>query len=191
MAELARQALANTLAHRVADDPSRWATCRIAGREPAGCGAAFGAAHDARPGRIAKPDEFPELDECYVRLLDRRAAPGETRDETITRLLIDVLGDGPGVVAREQVRGGAEEYAAALADSVDPAAAAWAEALDWFAERTKGGGLSMLVLQEFVERFGVGRARRRATKTSPSARRRASGSSPGRWEACLGCCTCR
>lgn len=101
------------------------------------------------------PDELPELDEYYVRLLDRRAAPGETRDETITRLLIDTLVDGPGAAAREQVRSWAKEYAAALAGSADPAAATWAEALAWFAKRTKGGSLSMLVHQEFVERFGV------------------------------------
>jgi hypothetical protein len=101
------------------------------------------------------PGELPELDDYHTRLLDRRALPGETRDETITRLLIDTLDDGPGADARAQVRGWAGEYAAALADSTDPAAAAWAEALAWFAKRTKGGQLSYLVHQEFVERFGV------------------------------------
>jgi hypothetical protein len=101
------------------------------------------------------PNELPDLDEYHTRLLDRRALPGETRPETIMRLLIDTLDDGPGADARAQVRGWAEEYAAALADSVDPAAAGWAEALDWFAKRTKGGSLSMLVHQEFAARFGV------------------------------------
>ncbi|MGP4103237.1 hypothetical protein [Nonomuraea sp. KM90] len=45
--------------------------------------------------------------------------------------------------------------AAALAGSADPAAAAWAEALKWFAKRIKGGQLSMLVHQDVVRRFGV------------------------------------
>ncbi|MEV4188811.1 hypothetical protein AB0J28_46000 [Streptosporangium canum] len=101
------------------------------------------------------PNDLPDLDDHHARLLDRRALPGETRDETITRLLIDTLDDGPGADARAQVRGWAEEYAAALADSADPAAAAWAQALEWFAKRTKGGQLSMLVHQEFVDRFSV------------------------------------
>ncbi|MFG1858402.1 hypothetical protein ACGFJT_41685 [Actinomadura geliboluensis] len=96
-----------------------------------------------------------DIDDYHGRLLDRRAQPGEIRDTTINRLLIDTLDDGPGADARAQVRDWAEEYAAALADSDDPAAAAWAEALAWFAKRIKGGQLSYLVHQEFVERFGV------------------------------------
>ncbi|SEG94210.1 hypothetical protein SAMN04489712_1449 [Thermomonospora echinospora] len=96
-----------------------------------------------------------ELDEYHLGKLTKRQRPGESLDAASSRLLADLLDDGPGADARAQVRGWAEEYAAALADSDDPAAAAWAEALAWFAKRTKGGSLSMLVHQEFVERFGV------------------------------------
>lgn len=96
-----------------------------------------------------------DIDEFHSGKLDEQTRPGESRDAAITRLLIDTLDGGPGADARAQVRGWAEEYATALADSDDPAAAAWAEALAWFAKRTKGGSLSMLVHQEFVARFGV------------------------------------
>ncbi|MUN41634.1 hypothetical protein [Actinomadura litoris] len=71
------------------------------------------------------------------------------------RLLIETLDDGPGADARAQVCGWAERYAAAHAGDVDPAAAEWVEALKWFAKRTKGGSLSMLVHHTFVRRSGV------------------------------------
>ena len=96
-----------------------------------------------------------DLDDYHSGKLDKQTLPGESRDQAIARLLIDTLDDGPGADARAQVRGWAEEYATALAGSDDPAAAGWAEALAWFAKRTKGGQLSMLVHQDFVQRFGV------------------------------------
>jgi hypothetical protein len=37
----------------------------------------------------------------------------------------------------------------------DPEADAWARALDWFGKRIKGGHLSILVQQDFDERFGI------------------------------------
>ncbi|MFD0885764.1 hypothetical protein ACFQ08_14530 [Streptosporangium algeriense] len=101
------------------------------------------------------PYELPELDDYHASLLEKKALPGETRDETIMRLLIDTLDDGPGADARAQIRGWAEEYAAALAGSADPDAAGWAQALEWFAKRTKGGQLSYLVHQDFIARFGI------------------------------------
>ncbi|WP_329431108.1 hypothetical protein OG339_48960 (plasmid) [Streptosporangium sp. NBC_01495] len=117
------------------------------------------------------PHELPELDDYHGPLLERRALPGETRDKTIMRLLIDTLDDGPSADARAQVRGWAEEYAAALADSADPAAAAWAEALEWFAKRTKGGQLSILVHQDFVRRFGVDPYLRPGTRKATPSRK--------------------
>ncbi|KAB2350003.1 hypothetical protein [Actinomadura rudentiformis] len=96
-----------------------------------------------------------ELDDYHLGKLTKNQQPGETLDAAASRLLVDTLDDGPGADARAQIRGWAEEYAAALTDSADPAAAAWAEALEWFAKRTKGGSLSMLVHQEFAARFGV------------------------------------
>jgi hypothetical protein len=59
------------------------------------------------------------------------------------------------VDARDQIRGQATAFAQALAGSAAPEAAAWAAALDWFAKRIRGGQLSYLVHQEFVDRFDV------------------------------------
>jgi hypothetical protein len=59
------------------------------------------------------------------------------------------------VDARDQIRQQASAFSSALAGSDDPEAAAWAAALDWFAKRIRGGQLSYLVHQEFVQRFGV------------------------------------
>ncbi|MFI6505439.1 hypothetical protein [Nonomuraea typhae] len=101
------------------------------------------------------PTSFPNWTTTTHRCSTRGrcpARPGTRRSCGWSSIAVD---DGPGADARAQVRGWAEEYAAALAGSADPNAASWAEALEWFAKRTKGGQLSYLVHQDFVARFGI------------------------------------
>lgn len=96
-----------------------------------------------------------DLDEYDLTKVDRKTKPGESRNEAITRLLIEALDDAGGIAARQWVRERAEEYAAALVNSGHPDAGAWVDALTWFTRRIYGGRVEFLAHQEFAGRFGV------------------------------------
>lgn len=74
-----------------------------------------------------------------ARLSDLRP-PGEDLDSVVTRLVLVAL-DGRAWAAgtRDRIEEQAVAYAGALAASAEPVAAAWAEALAWFADRIREG----------------------------------------------------
>lgn len=76
------------------------------------------------------------------------------QERTPTELVDDAVESG-GFIARLRMRELACDYAAALATSDHPDAAAWAAALTWFSKRTRGGQIEWHMHREFVEQFGV------------------------------------
>lgn len=104
--------------------------------------------------------------------------PGMTSDpgRTATELVDDAVESG-GFIARLRMRELACDYAAALATSDHPDAAAWAAALAWFAKRTRGGQIELHMHREFVERFGVDLAE---TDTTETHMRHTTGHDPAR-----------